>query len=115
MNAAYHRIVAGLVFTVLWFFALYFIGRLPPRPTPHLDPRVRRRGYLWLLANGLVGPVLGVGCYQWALATTPSGIVLPIAATTPLLAIPITYWLEASAHHGAPSPAGLLRSQAQWP
>jgi drug/metabolite transporter (DMT)-like permease len=34
------------------------------------------------------------GCYQWALATTPSGIVLPIAATTPLMAIPIAYLLE---------------------
>jgi len=38
--------------------------------------------------------VLGVGCYQWALATTPSGIVLPIAATAPLLSIPIAFWLE---------------------
>jgi drug/metabolite transporter (DMT)-like permease len=47
-----------------------------------------------MLANGLAGPVLGVGCYQWALATTPSGIVLPIAATAPLLSIPIAYWLE---------------------
>ena len=94
VNAAYHRIVAGLGFTVLWFLFLHLIGRLPPRPTPDADLRARRRGYLWLLANGLVGPVLGVGCYQWALATTPSGIVLPIAATTPLMAIPITYWLE---------------------
>ena len=47
-----------------------------------------------MLANGLAGPVLGVGCYQWALATTPSGIVLPIAATAPLLSIPIAFWLE---------------------
>jgi drug/metabolite transporter (DMT)-like permease len=35
-----------------------------------------------------------VGCYQWALATTPSGIVLPVAAIAPLLSMPITYWLE---------------------
>ena len=47
-----------------------------------------------MIANGLAGPVLGVGCYQWALATTPSGIVLPIAATAPLLSIPIAFWLE---------------------
>ena len=40
-------------------------------------------------------PVIAVSCYQWALASTPSGIVLPIAATAPLLAIvPITFWLE---------------------
>ena len=47
-----------------------------------------------MIANGLAGPVVGVGCYQWALATTPSGIVLPIVATSPLLAIPIAFWLE---------------------
>ena len=35
-----------------------------------------------------------MSCYQWALATTPSGIVLPIVATSPLLAIPLAWWLE---------------------
>ena len=33
-------------------------------------------------------------CYQWALATTPSGIVLPISTTTPLAVIPLAYKLE---------------------
>ena len=56
--------------------------------------QTRRHGLGWIMAAGFAGPVLGVGCYQWALATTPSGIVLPIAATTPLLSIPIAYWLE---------------------
>jgi len=95
LNAAYHRIIAGLVFTAAWFLFLKLIGRLTPPPdSSTATPAARRRTALWLLANGLVGPVLGVGCYQWALATTPSGIVLPIAATTPLIAIPLTYWLE---------------------
>ena len=94
VNAAYHRIIAGLVFTAAWFLVLRLLDRLPARPGAPADPAGQRRGRLWLLANGLAGPVLGVGCYQWALATTPSGIVLPIAATTPLLAIPITYFLE---------------------
>jgi drug/metabolite transporter (DMT)-like permease len=94
LNAAYHRILAGLVFTALWFLFLRRLGRLPARPAANAGPVAKRRAWLWLLANGLVGPVLGVGCYQWALATTPSGIVLPIAATTPLIAIPIAYWIE---------------------
>jgi drug/metabolite transporter (DMT)-like permease len=94
VNAAYHRIIAGLVFTAAWFLVLRLLGRLPARANAASNPAARRRARLWLLANGLAGPVLGVGCYQWALATTPSGIVLPIAATTPLLAIPITYFLE---------------------
>ena len=94
LNAAYHRILAGLVFTALWFLALRFLRKLPPRPEPDATPPARRRARMWILANGLAGPVLGVGCYQWALATTPSGIVLPIAATAPLLSIPIAFWLE---------------------
>lgn len=94
LNAAYHRILAGLVFTALWFLVLRLLGRLPARPAALDDAAGRRRARQWLLANSLIGPVLAVGCYQWALATTPSGLVLPIAATTPLLAIPLTYWLE---------------------
>lgn len=94
LNAAYHRILAGLVFTALWFLALRFLRKLPAQPVPDATPNAGRRARLWMLANGLAGPVLGVGCYQWALATTPSGIVLPIAATAPLLSIPIAFWLE---------------------
>ena len=94
LNAAYHRILAGLVFTALWFLALRCLSKLPARPEPDATPPARRRARMWILANGLAGPVLGVGCYQWALATTPSGIVLPIAATAPLLSIPIAFWLE---------------------
>ncbi len=94
LNAAYHRIIAGLLFTGVWFLVLRVLNKLPVTPPPQTDRAARRRARLWLLANGLAGPVLGVGSYQWALATTPSGIVLPIVATAPLLAIPIAFWLE---------------------
>jgi len=94
LNTAYHRILAGLVFTSLWFLVLRAINRLPKSAAAVPSPGAPRPNHWWLIANGLAGPVLGVGCYQWALATTPSGIVLPIAATAPLLAIPIAFWLE---------------------
>ena len=92
LNAAYQRILAGLVFAAAWFFVLRLLrARAAASPTPAapgpFTPSL-------IAANGLIGPVLGVGCYQWALATTPSGIVLPIAAMTPLLAIPIAWRLE---------------------
>jgi drug/metabolite transporter (DMT)-like permease len=89
ITAAYYRILAGLGFTAAWFFALHWLHRLPARSGPS-----DRHPVWWLVANGIAGPVLGVGCYQWALATTPSGLVLPIAATAPLLSIPIAFWLE---------------------
>ena len=62
------------------------------RPENAAPPRAHR--FLWILANALCGPVIGVSCYQWALATTPSGLVLPIVATTPLVIIPFSYLLE---------------------
>jgi len=92
LNAAYHRILAGLVFTALWFLVMRLLRREPAAPV--LGPKERRASRFWILANGLAGPVAGVGCYQWALATTPGGLVLPIAATAPLLSIPIAFWLE---------------------
>lgn len=91
LTAAYQRILAGLVFTAVWFVALRLLRRLPSSAAAAGTTRPHGA---WLLANGLAGPVLGVGCYQWALATTPGGIVLPIAATAPLLAIPIAWKLE---------------------
>ncbi|MSU51320.1 MAG: hypothetical protein EXS37_19905 [Opitutus sp.] len=53
-----------------------------------------RETWPWVLANVLTGPVLGVTCYQWALGTTPAGIVQPIVATSPLATIPLAAWLE---------------------
>jgi drug/metabolite transporter (DMT)-like permease len=90
VTAAYQRILAGLVFSTLSFLALRALSRLPTEA----HPPTRRRGLWWILAAGFAGPIIGVGCYQWALATTPSGLVLPIVAITPLLSIPIAFWLE---------------------
>lgn len=95
LTAAYQRILAGLILVMVWFMVLRLIGRAPPtQSSPVEGPPSRLSASGWMIANGLAGPVLGVGCYQWALATSPSGIVLPIAATAPLLSIPIAFWLE---------------------
>ncbi|MFZ9747530.1 MAG: EamA family transporter [Opitutaceae bacterium] len=98
LTAAYQRILAGLLFTALWFAVQGRWGRTAESPWaayrhPGAEPS-SGGGWGWMVANGLAGPVIGVGCYQWALATTPSGLVLPIAATAPLLAMPIAFWLE---------------------
>ena len=57
-------------------------------------PREKGRAWPWVLGNALTGPVAGVTCYQWALRTTPAGIVQPIVAVAPLLTIPLAAWLE---------------------
>jgi len=53
-----------------------------------------RKAWPWVLSNSLAGQTIGVSCFQWAFSTTPTGIVLPIVATTPLVAIPFAWFME---------------------
>jgi drug/metabolite transporter (DMT)-like permease len=48
----------------------------------------------WVLGNSLAGQTLGVTCMQIALAHTPAAIVTSITATTPLILLPMTRWLD---------------------
>jgi drug/metabolite transporter (DMT)-like permease len=123
ITAAYQRILAGFAITVLWFSIQALLTRGRSAATQDVAPTRSRAGsgssnsssaekehaasppvatsttrtwrsYLWIPFNAFSGPILGVSCYQWALATTASGIVLPIVACTPLVIIPFSYWLE---------------------
>lgn len=88
-TAAYQRVIGGVGFV----FAFFLLTRLQNNEAGN-GARDWRRGWPWIVAHTVTGPVVGVGCYQWALGTAPSGIVLPIVATSPLLTIPWAYWLE---------------------
>jgi drug/metabolite transporter (DMT)-like permease len=90
LTVAFQRTLGGLVITggllaALWWFRR---GREPATPRPPAS------AFLFILGNAFAGPILGMSSFQWALSTTPSGIVLPITATTPLVVIPFAYWLE---------------------
>ncbi|MDO8544992.1 MAG: DMT family transporter [Opitutaceae bacterium] len=67
--------------------------------TPAL-PGAWTRAWWWVAANAATGPILGVTCYQWALRSTPAGIVQPIVAAAPLLTIPLAAWLEGTRPRG---------------
>jgi drug/metabolite transporter (DMT)-like permease len=87
-TAAYQRILGGIGVAVFYF--LWVRGRQVP-----VAGRLEwRKAWPWVVVNTVGGPVLGVACYQWALSTTPSGIVLPIVATLPLAVIPFTWRFE---------------------
>ena len=101
ITAAYQRTLGGLAVTAAFFLILALVRRRSGPETPAPPPA---RNYLWVVVNSLCGAVIGVSCYQWALATTPSGIVLAIVATTPLVIIPFSYLLE----HERPSRRSLL-------
>ena len=92
-TAAFQRILGGLVCgAVAWWWLRH---RADERPWSALTTGLRSRRFnLALLAAALCGPVVGVACYQWALATAPSGIVLPIVALCPIAIIPFSWWLE---------------------
>ena len=105
ITAAYQRISGGLVITAGYFLFVWVRERrakslAAAKPTPTPTPvQCNHNGYFgrgggYMLGNAMLGPVFGVSCYQWALATTPAGIILPIVATTPLVIIPLTYWFE---------------------
>jgi len=89
-TAAYQRAVAGLLMTIVAF--LLFRRTQPPSESLPADRW--QRGAVFVLGNALAGPTLGVGCYQWALRTTPSGIVLPIVATSPLVTIILSFYID---------------------
>lgn len=96
-TAAYQRILGGLAIVTLPFVYARLVARCKrgAAGVAALDGGGGRRAAVgWVLLNGLTGPTVGVAMYQWALRTTPSGLVLPITATTPLLVIPFAYWLE---------------------
>ena len=87
-TAAYQRALGGLVVVT----AAYLLSRR--RSATEAFAPDWRSAWPWIIANSLVGAVIGVSCYQWALATTPSAIVLPIVAFTPLLVVPFAYLIE---------------------
>ncbi len=87
-TAAYLRALGGVAFAAV---ALVVVAARRIEPA-----KARATAVPWVLANALTGPILGVTCYQWALRTTPAGIVQPIVAAAPLLTIPFAAWLEGS-------------------
>lgn len=96
ITGAYQRILGGLVITLAFFAirAMMQKARLQKDGVINPTPRPSWRAYGWIPANALCGAVIGVSCYQWALFTTPSGLVLPIVAATPLVIVPFSFWLE---------------------
>jgi drug/metabolite transporter (DMT)-like permease len=85
-TAAYQRGLGGLLVAAV-------VLALAARRSDEHPSRIGT-GWGWVTGNALTGPVLGVTCYQWALRTTPAGLVQPIVAAAPLLTVPLALWLD---------------------
>ena len=102
LTAAYQRILGGVLFALPFTLWVHLhrkrqILAAVETGSPAVVPGCAggwRAGWGWVVLNSVAGPTLGVGCYQWALATQPSGVVLPIVATMPIVVIPFAYILE---------------------
>jgi drug/metabolite transporter (DMT)-like permease len=87
-TVTYQRLAGG-VFICLCLWALRVHFRKPSTMSTR-----KPKDYLWLALNVISGPMIGVICFQRALETTPSSIVLAIIATVPLAVILLVWWLD---------------------
>jgi drug/metabolite transporter (DMT)-like permease len=98
-NAAFQRCLGGLLLAgigllVVKRHALKVQAHAPHDLVVETSKRKWRGVWPWVLANGFAGQTLGVSCMQWALDTTPAGIVFAILAITPILIIPFARIME---------------------
>ena len=102
ISAAFQRVLAGFLFAALVVILIRFFSsnqQWKQWGNP-LNPKLAP----WLVGAALFGPVLGVSCFQWALSSLQSGIVLAVVATTPIVMIPLAAWNE----HDHPSRLALV-------
>jgi drug/metabolite transporter (DMT)-like permease len=104
-TAAYQRLWGGIICIALLVWSTRLASRWMKSRTPR-PPREWKRALPWIVGNALAGPTLGVSCYQWALHGTPSSIVLPIVATTPLAVTVLVFLFQ----HERPTPRVLTGS-----
>jgi drug/metabolite transporter (DMT)-like permease len=89
ISAAFQRTLGGILVSVI------FLGYLRAAHKPDTARKNDwRNGWRWIIGNAMAGPAFGVSCYQWALMTEKTSIVLPIVATTPLAVMPLAHYLE---------------------
>jgi drug/metabolite transporter (DMT)-like permease len=98
-NAAFQRclgglLVGGICLLVVKRRALRIQSKATHEMIVEASKRKWRGVWPWVLANGFAGQTLGVSCMQWALDTTPAGIVFAILAITPITIIPFAFVLE---------------------
>src|SRR5207244_1920252 len=92
-NAAFQRIVGGLLIGAICLLVvkrreLRIQSRAPRQLVIEAAKKKWRGVWPWIAVNSLAGQTVGVSCMQWALETTPTGIVLAIIAITPVVVVP---------------------------
>lgn len=94
ISVSFQRIVAGVVFGLLWWWLQRRPGAAKAVDYTHSPVTTRGSAAFWVILNAVIGPFLGVICYQWALQRQPTGLVLSLTALTPLAVIPLSWGIE---------------------
>ncbi len=89
VNAAYQRMLGGIFISGLFFLYLKLAHKAAPERKGDWS-----KAWPWLIGNSMFGPSFGVTCFQWALMTEKTSVVLPIVATTPLAVMPFAHFME---------------------
>jgi drug/metabolite transporter (DMT)-like permease len=90
-TAAYQRILAGVALTLLGWGLFRLWGS---RQQSAVRPSSWKRAIFLIVGNALSGPVAGVACFQWALISSPSAVVLPIVSMSPLVTMGLAWVFE---------------------
>ncbi|HEY1662267.1 MAG TPA: DMT family transporter [Verrucomicrobiae bacterium] len=94
-TTGYQRVLGGLLIPGIILLATKWKsaqahGGMFEQKTLQVSSEKWKRIWPWVFGNSLAGQTLGVTCVQWALERTPTGIVMTVVATTPLILLPIT-------------------------
>lgn len=103
-TTGYQRLLGGLLVVAVFYgiSVAYRPWRTFARPGFAEESRSAKARAV--LLNAAAGPIFGIICFQWALATTPGAVVQTIVAMTPLAVMPLSYFLEGE----KPSPRAVV-------
>lgn len=89
---AFQRVIPGMIVGAV---SLYIVRKRRKTSLTINKALLRHKAVPWMFGAAMFGPVIGVSCFQTALAVTPqSGIVLAIVSTSPLILIPLGALIE---------------------
>jgi drug/metabolite transporter (DMT)-like permease len=86
LDATILRVGAGLAFTILAFGLTSMVFK-----SWRDGPGRWKKALPWLALNAVLGPSLGMACFQFALVTTKAHVVHAIVATLPI-AVMLIAW-----------------------
>ena len=89
-TASFQRVLGGVAVISAFYLLSRSFGH-----RRMVDPAADwRAAWPWVVATAVAGATLGVSFFQRALSTTPSAVVMPVIALTPLIVVPLAYLLE---------------------